>query len=62
MFVVLKSVQRWIAPKTERNGFGQVNFVSSRPNPITRKFPLLAFWSPKQRTSIGINLANSRER
>ena len=58
MFVVLKSVQRRTAPKTERNGFGQVNPSASNSNPRTDKLPFSQFWSPKQRTSIVYRFVN----
>src|SRR2546421_114703 len=61
IFMVLKSVHRRTAPKTERNGFGQVNALGSRSNPRTVRFPSSEFWSPKQRTSIGIDFASARE-
>ena len=39
MLVVLKSVQRRTAPKTERNGFGQVKALESTSKPVTFRFP-----------------------
>ena len=39
MFVVLKSIHRCTAPKTERNGFGQVKLLVSSSKPMTLRLP-----------------------